>query len=74
MAEAEILFKNGKVVTQGRIIDGFVAVDEGKILAVGEGRDAQLTRLARLPARLATAPVSRSIRRIRKFNLSATYR
>jgi dihydroorotase-like cyclic amidohydrolase len=40
MGEAEILFKNGKVVTQGKIIDGFVAVDQGRILAVGEGDEA----------------------------------
>jgi len=40
MAEADILFKNGKVVTQGKTIDGFVAVDKGKMLAVGEGDDA----------------------------------
>jgi len=37
MERVEVLLKNGKVVTQGKIIDGFVAVDKGKIVAVGEG-------------------------------------
>lgn len=37
MAQVEVLFKNGKIVTQGRIIDGFVAVDKERIAAVGEG-------------------------------------
>lgn len=37
MKEVEVLFKNGKIVTQGKIIDGFVAVDGEKIVAVGQG-------------------------------------
>ena len=37
MAQVELLFKNGKIVTAGKIIDGFVAVDKEKIVAVGEG-------------------------------------
>ena len=36
MAQVELLFKNGKIVTAGKIIDGFVAVDK-EIVAVGEG-------------------------------------
>ena len=37
MAQVEVLFTNGKIVTAGKIIDGFVAVDKEKIVAVGEG-------------------------------------
>ena len=37
MEQVEILFKNGRVVSQGRVANGFVAVDQGKIVAVGEG-------------------------------------
>ena len=37
MAQVEVLFRNGKIVTSGKIIDGFVAVDKEKIVAVGEG-------------------------------------
>ncbi len=37
MAQIELLLKNGKVVTQGKIVEGFVAVDGEKIVAVGEG-------------------------------------
>src|SRR5437667_9445307 len=37
MAQVELLFKNGKIVTAGKIIDGFVAVDKERIVAVGEG-------------------------------------
>ncbi len=37
MGQVEILFKNGRVVSQGRVANGFVAVDQGKIVAVGEG-------------------------------------
>src|ERR1043166_2477151 len=37
MARVELLLKNGKVVTGGKIIEGFVAVDNEKIVAVGEG-------------------------------------
>jgi len=35
MAEVDVLLKNGKIVTQGKIVDGFVAVKEEKIVAVG---------------------------------------
>src|SRR5881275_1124356 len=37
MAQVEVLFTNGKIVTAGKIIEGFVAVDKEKIVAVGEG-------------------------------------
>jgi len=37
MAEVNLLLKNGKIVVSGKIVDGFVAVDKGKIVAVGEG-------------------------------------
>ncbi|MBI4489533.1 MAG: amidohydrolase family protein [Deltaproteobacteria bacterium] len=37
MGPVEVLFNNGKIVTQGKVIDGFVAVDRGKIVGVGEG-------------------------------------
>ncbi len=37
MAQADVLFKNGKIVTQGKVIDGFVALDGEKIVAVGQG-------------------------------------
>ena len=37
MAQVELLFRNGKIATAGKIIDGFVAVDKEKIVAVGEG-------------------------------------
>ena len=40
MEQVEILFKNGRVATQGKVVDGFVAVDQGKIAAVGEGEAA----------------------------------
>src|SRR5213592_382117 len=37
MAQVEVLFTDGKIVTAGKIIEGFVAVDKEKIVAVGEG-------------------------------------
>ncbi len=37
MAQVDFLLKNGKVVTQGKIVDGFVAVDGEKIVGVGRG-------------------------------------
>src|SRR5438093_12656681 len=37
MAQVEVLFTNGKIVTAGKIIEGCVAVDKEKIVAVGEG-------------------------------------
>ena len=40
MAQVEVLLKNGKIVTAGKIINGFVAVDKEKIVAVGEGETA----------------------------------
>ncbi len=36
MAQVEVLFKNGRIVTQGKVIEGFVAVDGEKIVAVGQ--------------------------------------
>ncbi len=36
MAQVELLLNNGKIVTAGKIIHGFVAVDKEKIVAVGE--------------------------------------
>src|SRR3989338_2681655 len=37
MAQVEVLFENGKIVTQGKVIEGFVAVNGEKIAAVGQG-------------------------------------
>jgi len=37
MAQVEVLIKNGKIVTQGKVIEGFVALDGEKIVAVGQG-------------------------------------
>jgi dihydroorotase-like cyclic amidohydrolase len=44
MKQVDVLFKNGKIVTQGKIIEGFVAVDGEKIVAVGEGEVAPEAR------------------------------
>jgi dihydropyrimidinase len=37
MEEIDLLLKNGKIVSGGKIVFGFVAVDKGRIVAVGEG-------------------------------------
>src|ERR1041384_2761461 len=37
MNQVDVLLKNGKIVTQGKVIDGFVAVDGEKVVAVGQG-------------------------------------
>src|SRR5439155_11336549 len=37
MAQVEVLFTNGKIVTAGKIVEGFVSVDKEKIVAVCEG-------------------------------------
>ena len=37
MNPVDVILKNGKIVTQGKVIDGFVAVDGEKIAAVGQG-------------------------------------
>ena len=43
--EVDVLLKNGKIVTQGKIVDGFVAVQGEKIVAVGNSNNG--TTLAR---------------------------
>ena len=40
MAQVEVLLKNGKIVTRGKVVDGFVAVEGEKIVAVGQGNTA----------------------------------
>jgi dihydroorotase-like cyclic amidohydrolase len=37
MNQVDVIFNNGKIVTQGKVIEGFVAVDSEKIVAVGQG-------------------------------------
>ena len=37
MNQVDVIFNNGKIVTQGKVIEGFVAVDGEKIVAVGQG-------------------------------------
>jgi len=42
--EVDVLLKNGKIVTQGKIVDGFVAVKDEKIVAVGHDDTAPQAR------------------------------
>src|ERR1043166_9426127 len=44
MNQVDVIFNNGKIVTQGKIIEGFVAVDGEKIVAVGQGEVAPEAR------------------------------
>ena len=44
MPQVDVLLKNGKIVTQGKIVEGFVAVNKEKIVAVGEGEVAPEAR------------------------------
>ncbi|MBI4528670.1 MAG: amidohydrolase family protein [Deltaproteobacteria bacterium] len=44
MPQVDVLLKNGKIVTQGKIVEGFVAVSKEKVVAVGEGEIAPEAR------------------------------
>ncbi|HYT53952.1 MAG TPA: amidohydrolase family protein [Verrucomicrobiae bacterium] len=46
MNQVDVLLKNGKIVTQGKVIEGFVAVDGEKIVTVGQGDHAPDARKA----------------------------
>ena len=58
MNQVDVLLKNGKIVTQGKVIEGFVAVDGEKIVTVGQGDHAPDARVRRSDPRIGTAPCS----------------